>query len=148
MENEKQQDMERQIRGFIDKINADNPDTMCGLIKPGVVSCDAAEQTLIMSYPAQYWEQNPLGRMQGGVVAAILDFTGGCLAVYYGGKMAVTVSLQTSYLRPGPTEGNVLVKARLTKSGRTMLHAFAECWSEDAPGKLIATANMVYMAQG
>lgn len=148
MENEKQQEMERQIRSFIDKINGENPDTMCGLIKPGFVECSAQEQTLLVSYPAQYWERNPLGRMQGGVVAAILDFTGGCLAVYYGGKMAVTVSLQTSYLRPGPTEGNVLVKARLTKSGRTLLHVFAECWSEDAPGKLIATANMVYMSQG
>jgi len=148
MENETQLDMERCIRGFVDKINGENADTMCGLIKPQFVSCDDAEQTLVMSYPAQYWEQNPIGRMQGGVVAAILDFTGGCLAVYYGGKMAVTVSLQVSYLRAGPTQGNVLVKARLTKSGRTLLHAFAECWSEDAPGKLIATANMVYMSQG
>lgn len=43
MENEKQLDMERQIRGFIDKINEENADTMCGLIKPRFVSCDAAE---------------------------------------------------------------------------------------------------------
>lgn len=145
MQNEKQQEMERGIRAFIDKINAENSDTMCALIKPSFVECDAAERTLILSYAAQRWEANPMGRMQGGVIAALLDFAGGCLAVYYSQTMALTVSLQTSYLRPGPTDGNVLVKARMTKPGRTMLHAYAECWSEEAPDKLIATSNMVYI---
>ncbi len=147
MQEENQRKMERAICAFVDKINSENADTMCGLINPRFVECDAAEQTLTLSYPARRWEANPMGRMQGGVIAALLDFTGGCLAVYYSATMALTVSLQTSYLRPGPTDGNVVVKARMTKPGRTMLHAYAECWSEDAPGKLIATANMVYIAQ-
>ncbi|MCM1150121.1 MAG: PaaI family thioesterase [Butyricicoccus sp.] len=145
MQNENQQEMERSIRAFVDRVKTEHPGTMCALTKPGFVECDAQEQTLILSYPAQSWEANTRGRMQGGVIASLLDFTGGCLAMYCSGAMVLTVSLQTSYLRPGPTEGKVLVKARMTKTGRTMLHVYAECWSEDAPGKLIATGNMVYI---
>lgn len=147
MNTEKQTEMEERMRSFIDKINSDNPDTMCGLIKPGFVSCDYDKQTVTLSYPAQYWEQNPIGRMQGGVMAAILDFTAGCLAVYQTESMAVTVSMQVSYLRPGPVAGNLIAKAVSTKAGRTLVHAFVECWAEDAPDKIVATANCVYMAQ-
>lgn len=146
MRNENRQEMERSIRAFVDKVKTEHSGTMCALTKPCFTECDAREQTLTLSYPAQSWEANTRGRMQGGVIASLLDFTGGCLAAYCSASTVLTVSLQTSYLRPGPTEGKVLVKARMTKTGRTMLHVFAECWSEDAPGKLIATGNMVYIA--
>lgn len=146
MHSEKQAEMEKSIRDFIGKINTDNGDTMCGLLRPSFVCCDSAEQSLTVAYPAQYWEQNILGRMHGGAMAALLDFTAGLLAVYESGTMAVTVSMQVSYLRPGPVDGRVLVKARGTKAGRTLLHSFAQAWCEDAPDKLIATANCIYMA--
>ena len=146
MNQEKQQEMEACIRAFLEQINRDNADTMCGLIRPGFVSCDSDELTLTMAYPVQHWERNPIGRMQGGVVATILDFSVACLAVYLSGTMPVTVSMQVSYLRPGPLDGNLMVKVRCTKTGRTLIHAFAECWDEAAPGKTVATANVVYMA--
>ena len=141
----KQAEMETFIRRFIDMINRDNADTMCGLIRPAFVSCDYREQSLVMSYPAQYWEQNPMGRMQGGIQAAMLDFTAACLADYQSRSYALTVSIQVSYLRPGPVSGNLIVEAKSTKAGRSVLHSFIQAWSEDAPGKIIATAVCVYM---
>ena len=146
MHTEKQAEMERSIRAFIDKINMESTDTLCGLLRPCFVCCDSEERSLTVAYPAQYWEQNLLGRMHGGTTAALLDFTAGLLAIYESGTMAVTVSMQVSYLRPGPVDGRVFVKARSTKTGRTLLHSFAEAWCEDTPDKLIATANCVYMA--
>ena len=146
MHTEKQAEMEKSIRAFIDKINTQSPDTLCGLLRPCFVCCDSEEQSLTVAYPAQYWEQNLLGRMHGGTMAALLDFTAGLLAIYESGTMAVTVSMQVSYLRPGPVDGHVIVRARSTKAGRTLLHIFAEAWCEDTPDKLIATANCVYMA--
>ena len=147
MHTEKQAEMEKSIRGFIDRLNTKNADTMCGLLRASFVSCDSEERSLTVSYPAQYWEQNPLGRMHGGAMAALLDYTAGLLSVYESGTMAVTVSMQVSYLRPGPVEGRVFMKARSTKAGRSLLHTFVEAWCEDTPDKLIATANCVYMAQ-
>ena len=146
MHTEKQAEMEKSIRDFIDRNNTEDADTMCGLLRASFVSCDSEEGSLTVSYPAQYWEQNPLGQMHGGVMAAILDYTAGLLSVYESGTMAVTVSMQVSYLRPGPVDGRLLVKARNTKAGRTLIHSFVEAWCEDTPDKLIATANCVYMA--
>ncbi len=141
-----QAEMEQISRHFIDRINTRDADTMCGLIKPSFVSCDYEEKSLTMSYPAQSWERNPLGAMQGGVVATLLDFTVGSLAISFTVDKPVTVSIQVSYLAPAPITGNVLVKARATRVGKTLIHAFAEAWAEDKPEKIVATCNCVYMA--
>ena len=141
-----QQDMEENIKAFIDRINVSEKDAILGMLKPRFVECDAREQTLLMAYPAMEWERNPLGIMQGGIMATILDFSVACLAVYYCGDAPVTISFQVSYLRPAPIHGELMVKVRATKVGRTMLHAFVECWPENAPGKLCATANGAYAA--
>ena len=146
MNQEKNAEMEARIRAFIDNINEKNPDTMCGLIKPAFASCNYEEGSLIMSYPAQSWERNPLGRMQGGIIATLIDFTAGCLSVYESHDMPLTVSLQISYLRPGPLDGQVFVKARNTKAGKHLIHTFVEVWAEAEPDKIIATGNCVYMA--
>ena len=144
--NEKQLRMEESIRAFLDKINAEQSDTIIGMLHPRFVECSAEDATVTLAYPAMAWERNPLNVMQGGVVATILDFSIACLAVYYGGEKAVTVSLQTSYLRGCPIDGTLMVKVRATKAGRTMIHAFAECWEEKTPDKLVATCVGVYYA--
>ena len=146
MSNEKQQQMEQRIRSFVENVSAGQQGRVLGMIRPSFVSCDAEEQTLLLSYPCQDWESNPNGVMQGGIVATILDFSIACLAINYAGDAPVTVSLQTSYLRGCPVSGTLMVKVRATKVGRTLLHAFVECWEESTPGKLVATANGAYMA--
>ena len=144
--NEKQLHMEESIRAFLDKINAEQSDTIIGMLHPRFVECSAEDATVTLAYPAMAWERNPLNVMQGGVVATILDFSIACLAVYYGGEKAVTVSLQTSYLRGCPIDGTLVVKVKATKAGRTMIHAYSECWEEKTPDKLVATSVGVYYA--
>ena len=144
--NEKQLHMEESIRAFLDKINREQGDSIIGMLQPRFVECSAEEASLTMAYPAMAWERNPLNVMQGGVVATILDFSIACLAVYYGGDKAVTVSLQTSYLRGCPIDGTLVVKVKATKAGRTMIHAYSECWEEKTPDKLVATSVGVYSA--
>lgn len=144
--NEKQLHMEESIRAFLDKINAEQSDTIIGMLHPRFVECSAEDATVTLAYPAMAWERNPLNVMQGGVVATILDFSIACLAVYYGGEKAVTVSLQTSYLRGCPIDGTLVVRVKATKTGRTMIHAYSECWEEKTPDKLVATSVGVYYA--
>ncbi len=141
---EKQLHMEEHIKAFIANINDTMADTIIGMLKPSFVECSAEEASLTMSFPAMAWERNPLNVMQGGVVATILDFSIACLATYYGSDKAVTVSLQTSYLRGCPIDGTLIVKVRATKTGKSMLHAFAECWEKETPDKLVATSVGVY----
>lgn len=138
--------MEAKVRAVIDDVYETQPDAIIGMIQPRFVSCDVDEQTLTMAYPAQSWERNPIGVMQGGIVATLLDFSVACLAIAYTGTKPVTVSLQVSYLRGAPVGGEVIVKVKATKVGRTLVHAFAECWEAQSPDKLVATANVAYMA--
>ncbi len=143
---EKQAQMEAYMRDFLAEIYREQSDSIIGMLKPSFVSCDAEEGTLTMSYPAMPWERNPLNIMQGGVVATILDFSIACLATYFGSNKAVTVSLQTSYLRGCPIDGTLMVRVRATFTGRSMIHAFAECWEKETPEKLVATSVGVYRA--
>ena len=143
---EKKIKMEEYMKSFLKNIEDTQGDTIIGMLKPNFVDCDPEEATVTLSYPAMKWERNPLNVMQGGVVATILDFSIACLAVYYGGEKAVTVSLQTSYLRGCPIDGTLVVKVKATKAGRTMIHAYSECWEEKTPDKLVATSVGVYYA--
>ena len=142
---DRQQEMERFIKAFLEKMNREQAATLCGLLKGEFIACDWAEKRLEVSYPAQAWQQNPMGRMHGGIQAAIADFTAACLCDYLSRSYALTVSMQISYLRPGPVSGNVIAKARATKSGRTLQHCLVELFQEDKPEQAIAAANFVYM---
>ena len=139
------QEMEAKVRALIADVNENQRDTVIGMVQPGFVACDAAEQTLELAFPAQAWERNPIGVMQGGVVATVLDYSVACLAIAYSTEKPVTVSLQVSYLRGAPIDGELQVRVRATKIGRTMIHAFAEAYEAQTPDKLVATANVAYM---
>ena len=140
------QEMEAKVRALIEDVNTNQSDTILGMVQPRFVACDAAAQTLELAFPAQRWERNPIGVMQGGVVATVLDYSVACLAIAFSTDNPVTVSLQVSYLRGAPIGGELHVRVRATKVGRTLIHAFAECFEAQSPEKLVATANVAYMA--
>lgn len=144
---DKQLQMEEHVKKLLSDIAENQSDTILGMLRPSFLGCSAKEGSVTLSYPAMAWERNPIGVMQGGVVATILDFSIACLSTFYGGMKAVTVSLQTSYLRGCPIDGTLVVKVRATKAGRSMIHCFAECWEEKTPDKLVATSVGVYYAQ-
>ena len=139
------EEFEAKVRAMLDDINCNQADTVLGMMQPHFVACDAQAQTLTLAFPAQRWERNPIGVMQGGVVATALDYAVACLALCYAAADPVTVSLQVSYLRGAPIDGELQVRVRATKIGRTMIHAFAEAYEAQTPDKLVATANVAYM---
>ena len=141
------EEFETKVRAMLDDINEKQADTVLGMMQPRFVACDAQAQTLTLAFPAQRWERNPIGVMQGGVVATALDYSVACLALCYAAADPVTVSLQVSYLRGAPIGGTLRVRVRATKVGRSLIHAFAECYEEKTPDKLVATANVAYMVQ-
>ena len=143
---EKQLQMEKHVKNMLDNIRDNMGDTILGMLKGEFVECSAEEASVTLAFPAMSWERNPINLMQGGVVATILDFSLACIATFYGSEKAVTVSLQTSYLRGCPIDGKLIVKARATKAGRTMVHCSAECWEEKSPDKTVATCVGVYYA--
>lgn len=83
---------------------------------------------------------NPVGSIQGGILAAMLDDTLGpaAAAALGGAAFAQTLELKTSFLRPaGP--GKLYGDGRVVHRGREIL--FLEGSLSTADGKLVATAT-------
>ena len=83
---------------------------------------------------------NPLGSIQGGIIAAMLDDAMGPVATAFlgGHHMAPTVELKVSFMRPAMA-GSLFVQARVVHSGRSIV--FLDGFMTDKDGKLIATAS-------
>lgn len=138
------QTFEEKCREFLLETTEKTRDRLYGLMDPHFAACSEEEPSLTVSYEAKAWELNVNGAMHGGITVAMMDSAMGTLGHVVTGKVTPTINLNTSFLRAGPSEGRVFVKARLTKRGRTVLYFSGEAWDEKAPGKLIATAEGVF----
>jgi len=118
--------------------------TILGMIKPQVVECDPEQQRITVAYPAMDWERNPHGVIHGGIVSTMFDTAMGIATYAVAGGMTPTISISVSFLRPVPGKGTVLVKAAITKAGRSVLYASAEMYEEGAENTPLATAQGVF----
>lgn len=137
--------MELSLRGFIDQLNFGAP----GSIDEGMAlrfeSCDIGEMSLVASFVGQPWMQNPVGNVHGGIIGTAFDEAIGTLAFFSAGdRMAPTVSLQVSYIRPVPLERRVFIRSWVTSSGKTLINAMAEAWLDGEEDSLVATATASY----
>lgn len=88
---------------------------------------------------------NPLGVVQGGILAAFFDDTMGPAVVSIAGSRGfTTVSLNLSYLRSARPGEPVLCEAVVVKHGRT--HAYVEgSLTRESDGALLARATAVQL---
>ena len=87
-----------------------------------------------MRYPVLAEYTNPMGQLQGGMYAVMMD---SAMAIACGGL--ATVSLQCSILRPALAGTFVLVTGEMVKSGRSIIYAEAEV--RDEAGNLLARGS-------
>ena len=104
--------------------------------------CDARveDETVVLEYDPGEHLFNPIGTLQGGMVAAILDdvFSVAILARLGESDSAPTVEMKVSYIRP-VLRGRVRGIGRVLKQGRSM--AFVEAELTDMDGVLLAKAS-------
>lgn len=137
--------MEQIIRAALAATQAEK-ETMCGMMALEFVSCEESGPTLTLALNAKPWMTNPLGVMHGGLVTSAMDTTMGTLSFYAteGKRRTPTVSMETAYIRPVPLSGRILIRARLTSAGRTLVYLTSELCAEDAPERILATSSGVY----
>lgn len=83
-----------------------------------VIALDLEAKTLTKRFPVQAKYQNPLGFMQGGIIAALIDNTVGPLAVLVA-PPSVTTHFFTTYIRPvTPQDEIVTVFAEVVEQTR------------------------------
>lgn len=130
---------------LIQRIRARAPEGTPLLLPPPVFTEMNAEpisfegERLVVRFPVEERYLNPVGLLQGGVVAALVDNTLGPLS-YLVAPPSVTVQMSLTYMRPiSPKSGPVDVEGYVVARSRTLLHLAADV--RDARGRLCASAT-------
>ncbi|MGI6007045.1 MAG: PaaI family thioesterase [Ruminococcus sp.] len=115
------------------------------MMKMEMADCSYSEKSIILRFPVEHWELNPLQTMHGGLSATACDSTGGLLAriVSYTG-VTPTVSLNMTYLAPILENTHLMVKARVDHLGKNLAQISMNGWVEET-GKAAVTAVGIYM---
>ena len=91
-----------------------------------ILAFDPVAKSLTVRFPVQARYQNPMGYMQGGMIAAAVDNVIGPLSFLIA-PPSVTKTLTMTYLRPIPaTLGEIIVQAWLVSTEGRELHFAAE----------------------
>lgn len=145
MELDKTMPMETALRELVEAIGKMDTDRIDQLIKPEYISCDGSVPQLTFRYKVEDWELNHFESMHGGMISTIFDNSLGCLSHYIAGNGLVTTStLTTNYIKPIPHNSSVLVTAKATNIGKTLIHLSGEAHLEGT-NRLVATATAIYM---
>lgn len=123
-----------------------NENTIMEMMEMQLVDCSYQEKSVTLRFPVMSWQINPIGTLHGGISATAADDTGGLLTqmVTMTG-VTPTVYLNTSYLSPVKLGDNLIVKARIERAGKRLIHVHVEGWAE-AAGEMAIAAMATYMA--
>lgn len=142
-------EMEASLIEFVRRLNDERPETINSMMRPEYEGCDPSHCTLLISFDTRDWMSNPAGVMHGGLIATALDVAMGSLSFFYAGeKITPTISLQTSFIRPIPLGEKLMIEARVTSSGRTVVNATADAWAGGKRDRLLSTGTGVYFSGG
>ena len=137
--------MERAFRDYFRQVAQATPRALNAMLEAELVRCDFAEQSLVLGLELQPWMTNPGGILHGGVTASLLDLAMGLLSRYVsGGVMTPTIDLNIKYLRSATVPGRLCVGGRITKRGRTFVHAESALWLPGQEDRLLAAAEGIY----
>ncbi len=105
-----------------------------------LIEIDPEAGTISVGFKASEQFTNPVGNIQGGFLAAMLDDTLGpaLVATLPGDQFAPTLDLHVQYLRPA-RPGRIVGKGRIVKRGREICFLAGELY--DADGKQLAVAT-------
>lgn len=105
-----------------------------------LVAVDPEAGTIEVAFDAPEAFTNPMGVVQGGFLAAMLDDTLGpaLVATLPPEQFAPTLELKVSFLRPA-RPGRLVGRGRIVHRGGTI--AFLEGSLSDADGQVVATAS-------
>ena len=96
-------------------------------------------KSITLTFPVREDQTNPIGSLQGGVLASFIDDAFGTLSFASTLKPCVSIDMHVNFIRPAKPGEFVKVKAEFKARGAKLLHLYAEVVS--GKGKLIATAS-------
>ncbi|NLU50986.1 MAG: PaaI family thioesterase [Syntrophomonadaceae bacterium] len=114
-------------------------------MKTRVVDYDSGK-SITIAVPVMESYLNPEGTMQGGFIAAAFDNAFGPLCfLATGTSHTAALNIITNYHRPIFLGEELVIVARITSKGRTIIHMEAEGYNQY--GKLVATSTTSYIVK-
>lgn len=109
-----------------------------------LLEVDQAAATIRVAFDPQPEFANPIGNVQGGILASMLDETMGPVSLtrLAPNEFAPTVEFKVGFVRAVP-RGRVVGTARVVSAGRSLLFLQGEL--HDEQGRLVATASATAM---
>lgn len=135
---------EQGFRSLIHERSLMEPGSVNDRMSPEFVSCSPDGRTVTVRYKLKPEMRNPMGWLHGGVTSTMIDMGMGLLAFYCSQSVCPTSSMTVNYLKPNRIGGYLVVRSSVKHLGRHMVYMSAECWMEDDPDKLTATATGTY----
>lgn len=114
----------------------------------GLEPVEAGEGSITMRLPASEWLNSPGRRVQGGAIALLADaaLAGAVATTAAAGTAVASIDVKVNFLRPVQADGRDLIaKARVEHSGRTLAIADAELFNADDQRVAIATGSSMYL---
>jgi uncharacterized protein (TIGR00369 family) len=130
---------------LLDRLNTRKPPT--GItFKSTILEVRSAEGFVRLSYEVGLEYTNPMGAVQGGIVAALIDDACAFAAIIKAGEPIAVPSLEfkTTFLAAAKP-GTLFVEARCIKMGRTA--CFMEGELQDAGGQILAKMSVTALVR-
>lgn len=140
--------IEERMRIVLTERTTMEPGSVNERMAPEFVSCSEDGRECIIRYQLKPEMRNPLGWLHGGVTSTMIDMGMGLLAYFHKQAICPTSSMTVNYLRPNRIGSNLIVRSQVTHLGRHIVHLAAQCWMEDAPEHITATATGSYVVIG
>ena len=117
----------------------------CFLASGAKILAHEPNKSLTIAFPVREDQANPVGTLQGGILASFFDNTFGPLSFSTMRKPCVSIDMTVNFIRPARTGETVVVRAEFKAKGKKLLQMYGEAHNEK--DKLIATATsnlMIY----
>lgn len=111
----------------------------CFLASGAKILAHEPNQSLTISFPVTEEQTNPVGSLQGGILASCFDNTFGPLSFATMRKPCVSIDMNVNFIRPVRPGEAVIIRAEFKSRGRKVFQMYAEAHSDKH--KLIATAS-------
>ncbi len=102
-------------------------------------------KSLTVAFTVREDQTNPVGSLQGGILASFFDDTFGPLAFRTTRKPSVSIDMTVNFVRQARPGETVVVRAEFKSRSRTLLQLYGEAYN--GRNKLVATATsnmMIY----
>lgn len=117
----------------------------CFLSSGARIIAHEPNKSLTIAFPVSEEQTNPVGSLQGGILASYFDNTFGPLSFATMRKPCVSIDMTVNFIRPVRPGETVVIRAEFKSKSRKLIQLYGEAHSDK--NKLIATAStnmMVY----